>query len=79
MHLQHSRGVISTLSPKWCQLLKYLDQSESVAEAARLIEQGGLEINGEVVRDPAAKIDGSIAASYELRLGKKKFVRIVVE
>jgi tyrosyl-tRNA synthetase len=78
-HLQHSRGVIGTLSPKWCQLLKYVDQSESVAEAARLIEQGGLEINGEVVSDPAAKIDGSIAASYELRLGKKKFLRIVVE
>jgi tyrosyl-tRNA synthetase len=78
-HLQHSRGVIGTLSPKWCQLLKYLDQSESVAEAARLIEQGGLEINGKVVSDPAAKIDGSIVASYELRLGKKKFLRIIVE
>jgi len=78
-HLQHSLGVISTLSPKWRQLLKYLDQSESVAEAARLIEQGGLEVNGEVLSDPAAKFDGSVAASYELRLGKKKFLRIVVE
>jgi len=78
-HLVHSHGIIGTLSPKWCQLLKYVDQSESVAEAARLIEQGGLEVNGEVLGDPAAKFDGSIAASYELRLGKKKFLRIVVE
>src|SRR6266446_5893117 len=78
-HLVHSHGIIGTLSPKWCQLLKYVDQSESVAEAARLIEQGGLEVNGEVLGDAAAKFDGSIAASYELRLGKKKFLRIVVE
>lgn len=77
-HLTHSGGIISTLSPKWCQLLKYLEQSESVGDAARLMEQGGLEINGVVVSDPTAKIDGSIAASYELRLGKKKFLRIVV-
>jgi len=78
-HLVHSGGIIGTLSPKWCQLLKFVGQSESIAEAARLIEQGGLEVNGEVLSDPAAKFDGSIAASYELRLGKKRFVRIVVE
>ncbi len=78
-HLVHSHGIIGTLSPKWCQLLKYVGQSESVAEAARLIEQGGLEANGAVLSDPAARFDGSIAASYELRLGKKKFLRIVVE
>jgi len=78
-HLVHPHGIIGTLSPKWCQLLKYVGQSESVAEAARLIEQGGLEVNGLALLDPAARFDGSIAASYELRLGKKKFVRIVVE
>src|SRR5467141_552675 len=78
-HLVHSHGIIGTLSPKWCQLLKYVGQSESVAEAARIIEQGGLEANGAVLSDPAARFDGSIAASYELRLGKKKFLRIVVE
>src|SRR5207245_2950401 len=42
--LKHPRGVISTLTPKWCQLLAYLQQMESVAEAVRLIEQGGFEI-----------------------------------
>jgi len=78
-HLVHSHGIVGTLSPKWCQLLKYVGQSESVAEAARLIEQGGLEVNGEVLSDSAAKFDGSVAAEYDLRLGKKKFVRMVVE
>jgi tyrosyl-tRNA synthetase len=78
-NLQHPRGVIGTLTPKWCQLLKYVEQIDSIAEAARLIEQGGLEINGIVMNDPAAKLEGSLSHSYELRLGKKKFVRIVVE
>lgn len=66
-------------SPKWAQLLAYLRQIESIAKAVRLIEQGGLEIDGRIVKDPTAKLDSSIAASYEVRIGKKKFLRIVVE
>ena len=66
-------------SPKWPQLLKYLSQSESVSEAARVIEQGGLEVNGTIIRDPMARFDTGVAASYEVRFGKKKFVRVVVE
>ncbi len=80
-YLQHSGGVVSTSGgpPKWCQLLAYLRQIGSVAEAARLIEQGGLEINGRIVNDPSAKIDLTQAATYELRIGKRKFLRLVVE
>jgi tyrosyl-tRNA synthetase len=66
-------------SPKWPQLLKYLAQVESISGAARIIEQGGLEINGKIVRDPMAKLDTSVDGSYEVRLGKKKFVRIIVD
>ena len=77
--LQHSGGVIGTLTPKWCQLLAYLKQMESVAEAARLIEQGGFEIDGEIVKDPAAKFDATAPVAHEVRLGKKKFLRVVVE
>src|SRR5712672_2684982 len=33
-------------SPKWPQLLKYLSQAESVSDAARTMEQGGLEVDG---------------------------------
>jgi tyrosyl-tRNA synthetase len=72
------RQIVSA-SPKWPQLLKYLSQAESISEAARIIEQGGLEINGKIVKDPTAKIDTSVAASYEVRLGKRKFLRIIVE
>jgi tyrosyl-tRNA synthetase len=66
-------------SPKWPQLMKYLSQAESISGAARIIEQGGLEINGKIVKDPMAKLDTSVNGSYEVRLGKRKFLRIKVE
>ncbi len=77
--LEHAEGVIGTLTPKWCQLLAYLRQSESVAVATRLIEQGGFEVNNRLVDDPAARFDGSAPGSYDLRLGKKKYLRLIVE
>jgi tyrosyl-tRNA synthetase len=70
---------VISASPKWPQLLKYLSQADSISEAARIIEQGGLEINRSIVKDPTAKLDTSVAASYEVRLGKRKFLRIIVE
>jgi tyrosyl-tRNA synthetase len=73
-----ARQIISA-SPRWPQLLRYLSQAESISEATRIIEQGGLEINGKIVKDPTAKLDTNVAASYEVRLGKKKFLRIIVE
>ncbi len=66
-------------SPKWPQLLKYLSLAESVSLAARVIEQAGFEVNGKVLKDPMAKLDTTVDASYEVRVGKKKFVRLVVE
>ncbi|MGC2529169.1 MAG: tyrosine--tRNA ligase [Candidatus Acidiferrum sp.] len=66
-------------SPKWPQLLKYLSQAESISAGARVIEQGGLEVNGKIVKDPMAKLDTSVNGTYEVRLGKRKFLRIVVE
>ena len=78
-HLEHPGGVIGTLRPKWAQLLAYLRQTGSIAEAARLMEQGGFEVDGHVVENPASKLDGSVPGSYQVRLGKKKFLRIVVE
>lgn len=65
--------------PKWSQLLAYLEEAESISAAERIIKQGGLEINGEIIKDPTAKLDSNVNASYQVRLGKKKFLRIVVE
>jgi tyrosyl-tRNA synthetase len=70
---------ITGSSNKWPQILKFLGQMASTAEAARIIEQGGFEINGQVVRDPLARLDSGRAEVYELRIGKRKYVRIIVE
>jgi tyrosyl-tRNA synthetase len=70
---------IVSASPKWPQLLKYLSQAESASEAARTMEQGGLEVDGKIYRDPRAKLDTSFAGTYEVRFGKKKFFRLIVE
>jgi tyrosyl-tRNA synthetase len=43
------------------------------------MKQGGLEINGQVVINPATKIDAEQAGTFDLRIGKKKFLRIIVE
>jgi tyrosyl-tRNA synthetase len=71
--------VVSRSQTKWAQILAYLGEVESISEAARVIKQGGLEINGRIVKDPTVRLDPDVAAKYELRLGKKRFLRIVVE
>jgi tyrosyl-tRNA synthetase len=70
---------ISASQNKWSQVLAYLGEIQSVSEAERLIKQGGLEIDGQIVKNPTVKLDPNRAAVYDLRLGKKKFLRIVVE
>jgi len=69
---------VITASPKWPQLLKYLSQVESIAEAGRIIEQGGLEVNGEIIREPRAVLNSNADKSYTVRVGKKKFFRLTV-
>jgi tyrosyl-tRNA synthetase len=64
---------------KWSKLLARLGEATSASEAERLIKQGGFEVNGSLVNDPAYKIDLSLPNSYEVRLGKKKFLRLIVE
>jgi tyrosyl-tRNA synthetase len=51
----------------------------SRAEAERLIKQGGVEINGTRVDDVRHEVDLSRAGGFLLRVGKKKFLRVVVE
>jgi len=66
-------------NPKWAALFTYLYQAESASEATRIIKQGGLEINGQIIKDPSAKLDSTNVGSYQVRLGKKKFFRLIVE
>jgi tyrosyl-tRNA synthetase len=60
-------------------LLVELQLVASKSEAIRLIEQGGVEIDGTPVDDARKDMDLSQASEFLLRAGKKKFLRIVVE
>src|SRR6202158_403136 len=65
----HITGVSTTLE-KWSRLLASLLLTGSTSEAERLIKQGGFEIDGQLVRDPSAKLDLAHPGSYLPRLGK---------
>jgi tyrosyl-tRNA synthetase len=60
-------------------LLADLKLAPSKAEAERLIKQKAVEIDGVIIEDPRKDIDLSKPASFLLRAGKKKFLRVVVE
>jgi len=64
---------------KWSKLLSAIKEVASASEVERIMKQRGFEINGETVQDPTCKLDLDRPNSYEVRVGKKKFLRIVVE
>jgi len=51
----------------------------SRSEAARLVKQRAIEIDGVIIDDPLKGIELDKPRSFVLRVGKKKFVRVVVE
>jgi tyrosyl-tRNA synthetase len=58
------------------QLLKQLNLVSSTNEANRLIEQGGVKVNGERVSDRALKLKGG--ETYKVQVGKRKFARVTL-
>ncbi len=56
-------------------LLKQANLAPSGSEATRLIEQGGVRIDGAAVSDKALKLD---AGTYVVQVGKRKFARITL-
>jgi tyrosyl-tRNA synthetase len=75
----HMADGLSVGLEKWSKLLAYVGEASSASEAERLIKQGGFEVNGSLVKDPTSKVDLNQPNSYQVRVGKKKFLRIVVE
>ena len=63
---------MSTVDIVW--LIKESGGTRSLSEARRLIRQGGVSLDGEVVRDEYAKI--SMDREYLLRVGKRFFRRV---
>jgi len=56
------------------QVLKAAALCPSTSEALRMIEQGGVRVDGEKVVDKAARL--AAGATYVLQVGKRKFARV---
>jgi tyrosyl-tRNA synthetase len=79
IELTGALSVSSTGIEKWTRLLFELKQVSSASEAERIIKGRGFEVDGKIISDPSARIDLNQTGTYLLKIGKKKFLRIVVE
>jgi len=68
---------IDTPSIWICHLIKQIGFSDSTSQAKRLIEQKGVSINNEVVKDTNLQIKKG--DSFILKVGKKKVAKVIVE
>jgi tyrosyl-tRNA synthetase len=59
------------------QVLKQSGLSASTSEAVRLVEQGGVRLDGERVEDNALRL--SAGKSFVLQVGKRKFARVTLK
>jgi tyrosyl-tRNA synthetase len=57
------------------QLCKQANLCASTSEAMRLIDQGGVRVDGAVVSDKALKLAAGV---YVLQVGKRKFARVTL-
>jgi tyrosyl-tRNA synthetase len=58
------------------QILKQAGLTASTSEAMRMIEQGGVKLDGEKVSDKALKLEGR--GPFVIQVGKRKFVRVLL-
>jgi tyrosyl-tRNA synthetase len=58
------------------RLLVLTGLAASNAEARRLLEQGGVRLEGEPLIDPAAELELDALAGKVLQVGRRRFVRI---
>jgi len=57
------------------QLLKQANLCPSTSDAMRMVDQGGVRINGDVVSDKGLQI---AAGEFVLQVGKRKFAKIIL-
>ena len=59
------------------QILKRADLTASTSEAMRMIDQGGVKLNGEKVVDKALRLPGG--DTVVVQVGKRKFARVILD
>ena len=57
------------------QLLKQANLCASTSEALRMVDQGGVRLDGTVISDKAIKVE---AGTFVLQVGKRKFARVTL-
>jgi len=57
------------------QLLKQANLCASTSEALRMVEQGGVRIDGTVISDKGLKVDAGV---FVVQVGKRKFARVTL-
>jgi tyrosyl-tRNA synthetase len=72
-------SISSTGVEKWTRFLFALEVVSSASEAERIMKGRGFEVDGQIISDPSSRVDLNQPATRTLRIGKKKFLRIVVE
>ena len=60
------------------RVLKETDLAPSTSEARRLIKGGGVTVDGEKIADPLAELDGAPGSVYQIRVGKRRFLRVEI-
>jgi tyrosyl-tRNA synthetase len=61
------------------RLLKECGLAPSTSEARRLIESGGVLVDGEKVTRADTELSGEPGRAYRLRVGKRRFLRVVLD
>jgi tyrosyl-tRNA synthetase len=69
----------STGRVRVAKLISQLGLATSTTEATRLLEQGAVSWNNQKITDSKAELDLSQASTYILRVGKRHFVKVIVE
>jgi tyrosyl-tRNA synthetase len=66
--------------PIWVpRLLVTLGLAKSNGEARRLIQQGGVSLDGDRLSDPEREIPATASASHLVKVGKRHFVRVLFD
>ena len=71
---ENLENVETKLGENWVEFLVRAGLSKSKGEAKRLIDGGGVDINGQKVKKAADNVSGGV-----LKIGKHRFIRIVLK
>ena len=61
------------------KLIATLQLASSVSDAQRLVESGAVHINDQRITDVKADLDISKPAEYLFKVGKRRFLRLVIK